>query len=238
MPRLTDSDLLQELHRLATDDQPPTLQDMREQGKHSVTTYYNRFGSWQEALLAAGFDPRSPQAEVSDDELLAELKALAEELNERPSATQMNRHGDYWASTYRNHFGSWNAALEAAGFDRRTPREEIPATELINELQRVADTLDKTPSMNDFRSEGAYSCTVYRERFGSWNKAVRAAGLEPLQTEHTRADLLDELRRLATEFDQRPTVSLLREHGKYSLRTYQRRFDSWSNAVDLALEDS
>ena len=84
---------------------------------------------------------------------------------------------------------------------------------------------------------GVYAPRTYVRRFGSWNAAVRKAGFKP---RHPRgripdAELLADLRRVADALGRRPTARDLREHGAYALATYQRRFGSWSAAVETAL---
>lgn len=57
---------------------------------------------------------------ISDEELLDEIRRLADELGAPPTAIQMDTHGKYSVRTYRNHFGRWNRAIKAAGFEPRT----------------------------------------------------------------------------------------------------------------------
>ena len=75
--------------------------------------YVERFDSWTKALELAGF-----KTTWSDEELILALQARVKELGYVPT-TQMVEE-DYKlpsAVTYQNHFGSWNNALEAAGFE-------------------------------------------------------------------------------------------------------------------------
>ncbi len=176
--RIADETLIQDLHRLADDlDRPPTLQELRECGEYGATTYIKRFGSWRAALETAGYEPREPESEIPKADLIAELRAVAEELDEQPSAAQMNEHGEYWVSTYRRRFGSWQAALEAAGFENVPTAGPIPDEELIAELRRLADDCDGAPTMAEMDDEGAFSSSTYVRRFGSWTAALEEAGV-------------------------------------------------------------
>ena len=50
---------------------------------------------------------------------------------------------------------------------------------LIKVLQSLAKDLGRTPMMKDLTSEENFpECTVFKDRFGSWNNALRTAGLE------------------------------------------------------------
>lgn len=234
---LTDEQLVAELHRVAEElGRPPSLKQFRARGRHSVTTYFDRFGSWRDALAAAGFEPREPVSEIPDERLLRELRRLADRIGDAPTALQMDERGPYWASTYVNHFGSWNAALEAADFEPRTPRAPTPV--LLEDLRRVADELEKTPTIAEYDDHGTYSASTYRHRFGTWREAVEAAGLEPPpKPVRTEAELLEELHRLAKDLGKRPTASTMADEGAYAVATYQRRFGSWSAALEAAFED-
>ncbi|MEZ4272845.1 MAG: hypothetical protein R3C68_15840 [Myxococcota bacterium] len=51
--------------------------------------------------------------------------------------------------------------------------------DLLADLRRVAADLGKkTVGQKEYRRLGTYEDTVMRRRFGSWNKALLAAGLE------------------------------------------------------------
>ena len=54
---------------------------------------------------------------------------------------------------------------------------KTPRTELLDELHRLFVYMDATPSPSDMRWNGRRDPTEYRRRFGSWNNALRAAGL-------------------------------------------------------------
>lgn len=240
--RLSEQDLIKELHQLAEKvERVPTLTDLREHGSHSATTYYDRFGSWQESLQAAGFEPRDPESKIPKEELLSELTRLSAKLNESPSAQQMNTHGKYWASTYKRRFGSWNAAIEEAGLEpqSRLPEQPISEEELLKELKRVAEERDEPPSYQDMETEGKFAPRTYIRHFGSWNAAVEAAGFEPNRNPHnvSEEDLINELHQLADELGRCPSSTDMAEHGKHAVATYQRHFGSWSEAVATAFEN-
>jgi hypothetical protein len=233
------AELLAELQRVADElGHSPSLAEFREHGAIAVTTYYDRFESWNKAISAAGYEPNDSQTKIPDDDLHAELNRLAAELGEPPSATQMNDHGEYWASTYKNRFGSWNDALAAAGLDEESQGTDIPEAALLSEIERLADELGRPPTFAEMQSMGEYSPGTYHRRFGSWNAALEAAGYNPTSPGKAAGDddLLAEIERLASELGSPPTVREMDDIGQYASATYQRRFESWSAAVDAALE--
>lgn len=225
--------LLDDLHRLASElDEPPTSRDVREQGEFSLTTYRSTFGSWSNALEAAGFSVQRSGQSYSTEALLDEIQRLADDLGHPPTQQELRKHGKYSISPYRDRFGSWSAALDAAGLEGRRP--EISREDLLDELNRLANALDRRPTSEDMREQGSYSVETYRRRFGSWGDALEAAGIATSSKRIPEEELIAELQRLGEEFDAPPTQRITREHGKYSPTTYANRFGSWRSAVETA----
>lgn len=186
MTQISDDELVDALQELANElERRPGTQDMENQGPFGASTYYRRFGSWNAALEAAGLEAATPRnATISDDALKEELRRLADDLERQPGTRDMNNHGKFTSKTYSNRFGSWNAALEAAGLKTTTPQNAvIPDKTLIDELRRLADDLERRPSENDMREHGMFSPEPYRRRFGSWPDALseleKSSTLEP-----------------------------------------------------------
>jgi hypothetical protein len=115
--QITDHELLAELQRLYTQlGRSPSQQDMEAYGAYSDTSYKNRFGSWNNALQEAMLDTNAQFNEISENELLAELERLADELCRVPVPEEMDELGEYGVVTYHRRFGSWRQALDAADF--------------------------------------------------------------------------------------------------------------------------
>ncbi|WP_147441213.1 homing endonuclease associated repeat-containing protein [Halorubrum sp. Atlit-26R] len=58
----SDEELIEDIKRVSdlTGRAPPTKTKYTEHGKYSPRTVQLRFGSWNEAVMEAGFEPRSP----------------------------------------------------------------------------------------------------------------------------------------------------------------------------------
>lgn len=114
--------------------------------------------------------------------------------------------------------------------DTHYPTEEM----MLNELCRLSEKRSGTVSASEMDKFGKYNKVTYMRRFGSWNEALREAGLQINQEQHSNISkeaLLDELRRLAEKFDGTISASKMDEFGEYSSHVYQLRFGSWNNAV-------
>ena len=237
----SDAELLEDIRAVAdVVERSPSLQDYRNHGEYAATTITRRFESWQDAVARAGFEPHDADAEIPEAELVEELQRLGDELGKSPTVEAMNTDGKYWASTYKRRFGSWSAALAEAGFEPADARmeDQISHEDLLTAIERLAVEVDGPPTFQDMDDRGAYAARTYVNRFGSWNAAVEAAGFEPRSSGRVDdAELLADLRRLRETLGRKPTSTDVREHGQYGLATYQRRFGSWSAALDAALED-
>jgi Homing endonuclease associated repeat len=121
----------------------PTVAEWRLAGEShpSATTVRAVFGSWNSAIVAAGLRPRRPgewrrrgssggeNANESSavrwptSTVIARLRAWAEEHGRPPTLEEWRRAGERNPSsaTVRRIFGTWNAALVAAGFEARRP---------------------------------------------------------------------------------------------------------------------
>lgn len=104
--------------------------------------------------------------------------------------------------------------------------------ELLDHLRALAEDLGGSPTEAQMDDLGPVSASTYKRRFGSWNDALRAAGLAVnRERDIPAADLLAELHRLAEELGRVPLAVDVRSHGRYSLDPYVDRFDSWSDAL-------
>lgn len=116
------------------------------------------------------------------------------------------------------------------GHQLKVSREELQA-----ELQRLADIGDGPPTTTLMRTEGIYSISTVRERFGSWGEAVRSIGLVPANIHDIRpGDLKADLTAVATKLGRPPTASEQREFGDYPMSQFQNEFGRWNDALRAA----
>jgi hypothetical protein len=223
--------LKDEIRRLNQEyGRPPTANEMESDGKYSVGAFGRSFGSWNEALSATGFEPHN-RNDIPDEELLAELNRLGDELDRTPTVIDMEAKGEFGHSTYENSFGSWNDAIRRANLDVNV-RSDIPNSELIDELHSVKKQLGKTPGMREMDQHGRFDSTTYEAKFGTWNDALKAAGLNPiLRSDIPEPELIDEIERLADELNRPPTRDEMEQRGAFSGSIYARRFGTWTDGL-------
>ena len=143
MPKKIPTDDLLEALRDLRDDlgKTPTKKDMTEHGEYGTNTYKRRFGSWTAALNEIGEEPK--QRPYTDDELLEDLRELADELNKTPTAHELSEHTSHSHSLYQDRFGSWNNALEEAELEVNRRRNTNTTVECSN----CGDTVETFPSL-------------------------------------------------------------------------------------------
>ncbi len=112
---------------------------------------------------------------VPDDELLADLRAVADKLaTSRVTIDQYNANGRFHHTTLFRRFGTWLKALQRAGLEQ-TRSLHISEEEWFSNLEQVWETLGHQPRYDDMRKPiSKYSSAGYAARFGSWRRALEA----------------------------------------------------------------
>lgn len=170
-------------------------------------------------------------------ELLEELQRLTDELGHPPRTSEIDEHGEFTSRTYTRRFDRLDTAFNEAGID--VPEGKIRTAELIEDLQQLANELDHPPRAKDIRECGEFSFATYCNRFGRLDTALKEAGIDVREVRISTAELIEDLQRLADEFDRPPQAKEIDEHGEFSYYTYNHRFGGLSDALEAAglLED-
>lgn len=115
--RIPTGELLASIHELAEElGRTPTAREYRERARYSLHPIKRRFGRWNAALEAADLTPNNEYA-IGEDRLIADLLAVSETLGRAPTRREYREHGQFADTALQREFGSWSAALEAAGLD-------------------------------------------------------------------------------------------------------------------------
>lgn len=117
------------------------------------------------------------------DDLIIDLKRFAKKLGKTPTKDEMNEYGPHYAKLYQNKFGSWNGALEAAGLEPNLVHN-ISRKDVMEDIERVAEALEKTPTLNDMDKFGKYSKLTYQRKLASFIDALEELNLEPTQSQY------------------------------------------------------
>jgi hypothetical protein len=140
------------------------------------------FGSWRNALQAAGITPQRVPAweRWSPARILVMIRNLAR--RDRPLTTQqMERRYHNLVSAARRHFGSWNKAALAAGVEpSRLQRVATWSPERV--IETILTRALRNESLVARLIEPRSLVAAGQRFFGGWPEAVAAAGLDPVVT--------------------------------------------------------
>jgi len=106
--------------------------------------------------------------------------------------------------------------------------------EIIGELKRVADLLGRNSfSRTDFKRYGRINSGTVERTFGTWNSALEAADLVPIDRFKRISDseLEDEWKRAHQKIGKTPTRNEFFAESKFSPSVYEKRFGNWGNVV-------
>ncbi len=128
----------------------------------------------------------------SDEAVLEEIRRVAAlEPDRRLTSHGFDSHSRIKSNAVAKRFGSWSEATRRAGLAHALPDYSDAA--IIEDLKRVSESLPNGPFTRAFYStQGQYSCSCVKRRFGGWREALDAAGIGsriggPLTTERMKA---------------------------------------------------
>jgi hypothetical protein len=176
--KIAQDDLLADIRRVANEiDGDVTVTDYKKQGIHSVSAMYTHFDGWEAALEAAGVDRTSPTKQYTKNQLLDDLRRVAEELDSfPPTTTEYKTHGNASVTTMRDRFDGWNNAVETAGMEPKSPgKTTTKRIQILADIKRVMRIVDGEPSTADYKEHGEYAYSTVYLRFEDWDTAVAKA---------------------------------------------------------------
>ena len=123
------------------------------------------------------FELKLRRMNIPNEELLEDIRNVAKShSNQSPTRNLYSAEGQFAASLIEKRFGTWNNALQLAGYGVNN-RHDISLDELFENLARVWSKLGRQPLRTELaKAEGHSSVSpgVYEKRFGTWNKALIA----------------------------------------------------------------
>ena len=115
--------------------------------------------------------------------------------------------------------------------------------QIIAEIRRVVSKINTQHlTRRDFGRNSKISTATVCNIFGSWNRAVIAAGLEqithfvPEHKEIPEEDLMTEVIRLTKELGKRPSGSEMQALGKFSPKPYIKRWGTFAKGREAAYQ--
>jgi hypothetical protein len=117
---IPEADLTDELQRVADKvGESPSQKQFNTHGKWTHQVVYERFGSWNNGLKACGLDTQRDDR-IPDEQLLSDIRRVAEVVGSVPSQHDYHERGEHGLSVVKRRFGNWATAVRKAGFEPRT----------------------------------------------------------------------------------------------------------------------
>ncbi len=183
MPRWTHDTILGEILRRYETQQDLSYSGLSRENLPLLRAAARHFGSYPLAIAAAGlnYDELRRYRNWTNERItnrLQELVSQGADLSWRHVSTKLDPTLAA-AAVKRHHFGSWRAALEAAGLDYDTIRryhdwDEKEVVRRIRERHARGELLHAKA----LEREDTALITAARRRFPAWHTSLTAAGLD------------------------------------------------------------
>ena len=203
----------------------------------------DHFGTWETALTYAGVDVRHvrQRKEYSSDRVLQEIRTLCISSYDLSAMHNMRRDRQLYEAA-RKHFGTWKKAVAAAGINlehafARRPRKLSKQDMLDTIRHRHANSLSLI--WTDICLENRAFASAGKHPFGSWRRALIAAGLDPTQHRNKSGERWDQQRVIACirkrqhEGKSLKCADVYRDH-RSLVNAAWHYFGSWGEAVRVA----
>ena len=194
-------------------------------------------GSWNDTLRAAGYDPnrirvnRRPWTRDQIIDLIRDRVAVGlpvASYNVKPASAEV---------ASRRLFGSWRAAIKAAGVPNPSVRH--PVWTKVNVIESILIRQQKGAPLNS-RAVAQQESRLYdgaRRCFGGWEEALREAGIDPQKvrrrrkTPWTRKEVIEQLRQCnGAVQDVRRSAC----HSNCLVKAARELFGSWRQTLQAA----
>lgn len=171
----SDQDLIDDLIRVASllKKKTLTISEYSKVGKFHSTTYRNRFGSWIKALEKAGLNTKRKNQELSEEEIIEDIKSVAKKLNKNTlTRFEYDNYGKYSSSGIAAKYGGWLNTLEKAGLNP-SRKYGLTEEEYFENLEKVWVKLGRQPKYSEMQKPlSQLSAGAYERKFGNWRKAL------------------------------------------------------------------
>lgn len=189
LTRLTEyssENIIKELQRVAElvpRDETLSIERFRKFGRVDVTTVRGKFGTWRQALDAAGLSHRSTEREgaaktrkMTDEEIIRHIRKTAERLGtQAPTLAQIREHTGIGQRTLARRWGSTHGALRAAGLSTSNRWKRYTDEDCFRNMFDVWTHYGRPPQHREMSLlPSQVGPKAYVLRFGSWRKALAA----------------------------------------------------------------
>lgn len=174
---------------------------------------------------------------IKDDELIEDVLRVSKQINlDTLTMAQYDKYGKYSSSTLCKRFGNWQTVLKKAELSvGKNQKFKVSSKEIIDDIILVAKKLDvNSITTSQYLAYGKYTLKPIVKNFGTWEKALKKAKLEPtgFKSKVTDIELYEDIENMWIQKGAQPTTTDVRNGlSQYALNTFARKFGSWNNAI-------
>jgi len=183
-------------------------------------------------------DSKTSGRGVTHDEIIADLIDAADALGKNTiTQKEYRQYGRYTISLLQARFGSWSKALNSAGLE--CAHHKVSDEEILSDIREIAHNLGvNTLSGKKYDSMGEYMEKTVLARFGTWNKALIAAGLETYSDQNiSEESLMQNMLEVWIKLGKQPHFEQMHKPlSKYSTRPYRNKYITWRNTIAKFVE--
>jgi hypothetical protein len=193
-------------------------------------------GSWDAALRFAGYDPeivRKRRRPYTRDEIIALIRRRAARGLPIASYTVVPASAEVAS---RKLFGSWKAALRAAGVPN--PSTEFPVWTKVSVVEGILIRQSQGEAMHCAAAahQASRLYDAARRHFGTWKAALKAAGIDPATVRrkrrpYTREEIIEHIKR---QCERGEPYERALDNPESIVRAARRLFGRWSAALQAA----
>lgn len=246
---ITDEELLDILKDYSDNVKFPVIRDFKtKNGLPGYKTYYNRFGSFKNAILLAGIEIPSDRKwlfereSLQDSEVKDKIKQFTDsymEAEKRLPTYEVIKQNKQLPSTtvILKRFGSLGNLYKLIGYDLDYD-DKMLKKELMEDYVKLAERIGKTPTSRDldkYSLEGeCCSAGSYSHHFGGIHELQLQSGLVPtdIGRKITDDELLENLSDLSERLRRVPMQKdFMKSNGVASVSVYNDKFGGFHNAL-------
>jgi hypothetical protein len=111
---------------------------------------------------------------LTKERIISALQAAARKLGHAPSSSELKRLSAITASQVARRFGTYRAAVCAAGLKPNQGGVRVEAATLLEDWGKVARKVGRVPSCPEYEKAGGYSRHCFTRGFQSWQEVPAA----------------------------------------------------------------
>ncbi|PTY00916.1 hypothetical protein DB346_15015 [Verrucomicrobia bacterium LW23] len=240
----TSQNVIEEIQAWHKAEKPLYSHFMRQNYQELLAAGIRYFGAWRNAVEAAGigYDAVRKYRDWSKSRIISTVRELQNQGVDLSFRSMMlSKYAPMvYAAIRPNHFGSWKAALAAAGlapeeiYRYRSWDDDL----ILAEIRRLKDSGADLSSKKMDETSNPLIATA-RRRFGNWGAAIERAGLDydaiRRRRRWTKDLILEEITRLKDEGADLRSGEIRQHHpALFAAACKPRFFGSWGKALSAA----